>query len=81
MTSFLTPTRFHFLNKKIISVHISPKVPNIAECANIAEFFRQKSFGDIEPPVFYIQGSNRSKRQISNNISPYLIRPLPEIPK
>jgi hypothetical protein len=25
-------------------------VPNIAECANIAEFFCQKTFGNIAPP-------------------------------
>ena len=42
---------FIFWTKKFIFVPISPKVPNIAECANIAEFFCKKTFGDIGPPV------------------------------
>ena len=41
---------FIFWPKKFIFVPLSPKVPNIAECVNIAEFFCEKTFGDIPPP-------------------------------
>ena len=43
MTSFRTPTRFSFVWTK------SYFCPHIAECANIAEIFCQKTFGDIAP--------------------------------
>jgi hypothetical protein len=37
MTSFITPTRLSFLEKKIISVPISPKVPMLPKMPFIAE--------------------------------------------
>jgi hypothetical protein len=44
ITSFRTPTSFfHFLNKNYFC-------SNITKFANIAEFFWQKTFGDIGPP-------------------------------
>jgi hypothetical protein len=51
MTSFRTPTRFYFLNKKINFCFYIAECANIVEFANIAEIFRQKTFGDICPPV------------------------------
>jgi hypothetical protein len=55
MTSFSTPTRFHLLNEFVFP--ILPKVPNIAECANIAEFFCQKTFGNIAPRLYITPGN------------------------
>jgi hypothetical protein len=42
MTSISTPERFPFLTEKLYFF------PHIDESANIADFFSQKTFGDIE---------------------------------
>ena len=51
---------------------MSPKVRNIAECANIAEFSCQKTFGDIPPLYTFIFGvpvfvKNMNAREFINN--------------
>jgi hypothetical protein len=61
MTSFRTPTRFSFfLNIKIYFCS------HIAEFANIAEIFWQKTFGDIGPPCIRYKLLLNLKKFINN---------------
>ena len=46
MTSYRTPRRFNLLKQK------SNFCPRITECLNVDEFLKQKTVGDISPPVY-----------------------------
>ena len=58
---FPTPTHFIFQPKLFIPVPIFPKVPNISECGNIAEFFCQRTFGNIAPPLYIYKKKTQEK--------------------
>jgi hypothetical protein len=66
----LTYAKSRFL-AKIIPVPISLKVPNIGECAKMAEFFGQKTLGDIAPPciILFIKYHNFSYISCSERVN------------